>query len=90
MVLLKHALRNAVNPMITILGFNIGEILSGAALVEIVTGWPGLGKLILSALLSQDSFLVSGSVVYGVVLLMIGNLLADILLAVTDPRIRVT
>ena len=48
-VLLKHALRNAVNPMITILGFNIGEILSGAALVEIVTGWPGLGKLILTA-----------------------------------------
>ena len=89
-VLLKHALRNAVNPMITILGFNIGEILSGAALVEIVTGWPGLGKLILTALLSQDPFLVSGSVVYGVVLLMIGNLLADILLAITDPRIRVT
>ena len=89
-VLLKHALRNAVNPMITILGFNIGEILSGAALVEIVTGWPGLGKLILAALLNQDSFLVSGSVVYGVVLLMIGNLLADILLAITDPRIRVT
>ncbi|MDE0026409.1 MAG: ABC transporter permease [Spirochaetaceae bacterium] len=89
-VLLKHALRNAVNPMITILGFNIGEILSGAALVEIVTGWPGLGKLILTATLSQDSFLVSGSVVYGVVLLMIGNLLADILLAIIDPRIRVT
>ena len=89
-VLLKHALRNAVNPMITILGFNIGEILSGAALVEIVTGWPGLGKLILAALLNQDPYLVSGSVVYGVVLLMIGNLLADILLAITDPRIRVT
>ena len=89
-VLLKHALRNAVNPMITILGFNIGEILSGAALVEIVTGWPGLGKLILSALLNQDPYLVSGSVVYGVALLMIGNLLADILLAITDPRIRVT
>ena len=89
-VLLKHALRNAVNPMITILGFNIGEILSGAALVEIVTGWPGLGKLILSALLNQDPYLVSGSLVYGVALLMIGNLLADILLAITDPRIRVT
>ena len=89
-VLLKHALRNAINPMITILGFNIGEILSGAALVEIVTGWPGLGKLILSALLNQDPYLVSGSLVYGVALLMIGNLLADILLAITDPRIRVT
>ena len=89
-MLLKHALRNAVNPMITILGFHIGEILSGAALVEFVTGWPGLGKLILAGLLNQDPYLVSGSVVYGVVLLMIGNLLADILLAIADPRIRVT
>ena len=89
-VLLKHALRNAVNPMITILGFNIGEILSGAALVEIVTGWPGLGKLILSALLNQDPYLVSGSLIYGVILLILGNLVADILLAITDPRVRVT
>ena len=89
-VILKHALRNAVNPMITILGFNIGDILGGAALVEIVTGWPGLGKLILSALLSQDPYLVSGSLIYGVILLMLGNLLADILLTITDPRIRVT
>ena len=89
-VLLKHALRNAVNPMITILGFHIGDILGGAALVEFVTGWPGLGKLILTGLLNQDPFLVMGSLVYGVVLLMTGNLLADILLAITDPRIRMT
>ena len=89
-VILKHALRNAVNPMITILGFTIGDILGGAALVEIVTGWPGLGKLILAGLLNQDPYLVSGSLIYGVILLMLGNLLADILLAVTDPRIRVT
>ena len=89
-VILKHALRNAINPMITILGFNIGDILGGAALVEIVTGWPGLGKLILSALLNQDPYLVSGSLIYGVILLMLGNLLADILLTITDPRIRVT
>ena len=89
-VILKHALRNAINPMITLLGFSIGDILGGAALVEIVTGWPGLGKLILSALLNQDPYLVSGSLIYGVILLMLGNLLADVLLAITDPRIRVT
>ena len=89
-VILKHALRNAINPMITLLGFSIGDILGGAALVEIVTGWPGLGKLILSALLNQDPYLVSGSLIYGVILLMLGNLVADILLAITDPRIRVT
>jgi peptide/nickel transport system permease protein len=89
-VILKHALRNAINPMITLLGFSIGDILGGAALVEIVTGWPGLGKLILSALLNQDPYLVSGSLIYGVALLIVGNLLADILLAITDPRIRMT
>ena len=89
-VILKHALRNAVNPMITLLGFSIGDILGGSALVEIVTGWPGLGKLILSALLNQDPYLVSGSLIYGVILLMFGNLVADILLSISDPRIRVT
>jgi peptide/nickel transport system permease protein len=88
-VVYRHALRNAINPMITILGFQIGAIMSGAALVENVIAWPGLGRLILEALLSQDQYLVMGSLIYGVVLLVIGNLLADILLAVTDPRVRV-
>ena len=74
--------------MITILGFQLGRILGGAALIESVTAWPGLGKLILAALLSQDLYLVVGSLVYGVVLLVIGNLIADILLAITDPRVR--
>ena len=88
-VVYRHALRNAINPMITILGFQIGAIMSGAALVENVIAWPGLGRLILEALLSQDQYLVMGSLIYGVILLVIGNLLADILLAVTDPRVRI-
>ena len=88
-VVYRHALRNAINPMITILGFQIGAIMSGAALVENVIAWPGLGRLILEALLAQDQYLVMGSLIYGVILLVIGNLLADILLAVTDPRVRV-
>jgi peptide/nickel transport system permease protein len=87
-VVYRHALRNAINPMITIFGFEIGAILAGAALVENVLAWPGLGKLILSALLAQDTYLVMGSLIYGVVLLVIGNLIADILLAVVDPRVR--
>jgi peptide/nickel transport system permease protein len=89
-VVYRHALRNAINPMITIFGFQLGEIMSGAALVEQVLGWPGLGQLILQAVLSQDLYLVVGSLIYGVVLLMLGNLLADILLGVTDPRVRVS
>jgi peptide/nickel transport system permease protein len=88
-VIYKHALRNAINPMITIFGFQFGAILGGSALVEQVLAWPGLGKLILRALLTQDLYLVVGSLIYGVVLLMLGNLLADILLALVDPRVRI-
>ena len=87
-VIYRHGLRNAVNPMISILGLQLGDLLSGAALVEFVTAWPGLGKLILQALLAQDLYLVVGSLLYGTVLLMLGNLVADILLAVVDPRVR--
>lgn len=88
-VVYKHALRNAINPMITLFGFQIGDILGGAALVEAVTAWPGLGNLILKAILSQDLYLVIGSLVYGVALLILGNLVADILLAIVDPRVRI-
>lgn len=88
-VIYRHALRNAINPMITILGFQLGVIMSGAALVENVLAWPGLGRLILNSILQQDLYMVVGSLIYGVILLVIGNLIADILLAVVDPRIRV-
>ena len=88
-VVWKHALRNAINPMITLFGFQLAAILGGSALVERVVGWPGLGRLILTAVLSQDLYLVVGSLVYGVGLLVVGNLVADILLAIVDPRIRI-
>jgi peptide/nickel transport system permease protein len=88
-VVYRHALRNAINPMITILGFQISTVMSGAALTEIVLSWPGLGSTILTAILQQDLYLVVGSLVYSTILLVIGNLIADILLAVVDPRIRI-
>ena len=88
-VIYRHALRNAINPMITILGFQLSGILAGAALVENVVAWPGLGRVILQALLSQDLYLVIGSLIYSSILLVLGNLVADILLAVVDPRIRI-
>ncbi len=87
-VVYKHAMRNAINPMITIFGFQLGGILGGAALVENVTAWPGLGRLILTALTSQDLYLVMGILIFSVALLVAGNLVADILLAFADPRIR--
>lgn len=87
-VIYKHAVRNALNPLITLFGFDLGTILSGAALTEQVTNYPGLGKLILGAVLSRDYWLVMGSLMIGGALLVLGNLVADILLALVDPRIR--
>ena len=87
-ILYVHALKNAINPMITIFGYQFSALLSGAALVEIIIGWPGLGIVTLEAVRSQDIYLVMGSVLSGGVLLILGNLLADILLAFFDPRIR--
>ena len=87
-VVFVHALRNAINPMVTIFGYELSALLSGAALVEIVTSYPGLGRLMLEAVLSQDLYLVMGSLVMGSSLLILGNLAADILLALVDPRIR--
>jgi peptide/nickel transport system permease protein len=89
-VVYRHALRNAINPMITILGFQISSILTGAALTEAVLSWPGLGRVTLDAILNQDLYLVIGGLIYSSVLLVLGNLIADILLAVVDPRIRIS
>ena len=87
-VLFKHALRNAVNPMITLLGFEFAGLLSGAALTEYVFQYPGLGRLILEAVLKSDINLVMASLMMGTIMLILGNLIADILLMITDPRVR--
>jgi len=87
-VRVKHLLRNMLNPFITLLGFEIAALVSGAGLVEIVTGWPGLGSLMLEAVLAKDLFLVMGALYVGTLMLLVGNLIADLLLALNDPRIR--
>ena len=87
-VIYKHALRNAVNPMITLLGFEFAGLLSGAALTEYVFQYPGLGRLILEAVLKSDINLVMASLMMGAIMLILGNLIADILLIITDPKIR--
>lgn len=88
-VIYKHALRNAINPMITLLGFEFAGLLSGAALTEYVFQYPGLGRLILEAVMKSDINLVMASLMMGAVMLVLGNLIVDILLIITDPRIRV-
>ncbi len=87
-VIYSHALRNAINPLITLLGYEFASLLSGAALIEIICSWPGLGSLLLTAVRSKDVYLVMASMMMGSILFIIGNLLADIVLAKTDPRIR--
>lgn len=87
-VIWKHAVRNAINPLITLFGFTLASLLSGSFIVEIVMNWPGLGSLTLEALLKQDLYLVMGSVVIAATMLVLGNLIADVLLALADPRIK--
>ena len=87
-VIYKHALRNAINPLITLFGFTLANLLSGAFLVEVIMSWPGLGRLTLDALFSKDLYLVMGSLLMASTMLILGNLAADILLALSDPRIR--
>ncbi len=87
-VIYRHVLRNAFNPMVTLLGYEFASLLSGAAFVEIVCSWPGLGSLMLTAVRSKDVYVVMASMLMGGVLLLLGNLLADFLLLWVDPRIR--
>ncbi len=86
-VIYKHVLRNALNPFVTIAGYALGDLLGGAALVEAVMNLQGLGLLLLEAVRSLDVYLVMGAVLTGTVLLLAGNLLADIGLVMLDPRI---
>jgi peptide/nickel transport system permease protein len=86
----KHILRNALNPFVTLAGYELGSLLGGAALVEAVMNLQGLGTLLLDAVRSLDVYLVMGSVLMGSVLLLIGNLLADLALTLVDPRIDFT
>ncbi|EKQ67586.1 ABC-type dipeptide/oligopeptide/nickel transport system, permease component [Leptolyngbyaceae cyanobacterium JSC-12] len=87
-VIYVHALRNAINPLITLLGFEFAALLSGAFITEYFFNWPGLGRLIYQALLAQDLYLVMASLMIGATMLIIGNLLADLLLKLVDPRIK--
>lgn len=83
-----HAVRNAINPMVTMLGYELGALLSGAAFVEIIFSWPGLGNMMLEAVLANDYNLVMAGLVISAMMLMLGNLIADLLLGAVDPRIK--
>jgi peptide/nickel transport system permease protein len=87
-LLVRHVLPVAANPAISLLGFSLAGLLSGSLLVEVVCGWPGLGPLILEATLARDLYLVIGGIMFSALFMLAGTLAADVLLVISDPRIR--
>jgi peptide/nickel transport system permease protein len=87
-VIFKHALRNALLPIITLLGLTLPYLFGGAVLVETIFAWPGMGRLIVDAVYQRDYPLVMATSFLISVMVILGNLLADVLYAVADPRIR--
>lgn len=87
-ILFRHALPAAVNPLISLFGTSFGALLSASLLVEVVLNWPGLGPLLLEALMNRDVYVVIGTVMLSTVFLTVGMFAADALLFAADPRIR--
>ncbi|MFN9648819.1 MAG: ABC transporter permease [Pseudanabaena sp.] len=87
-VIYVHALRNAINPLVTLLGFEFGGLLGGAFITEFFFSWPGLGKLLLQATQEKDTNLAMAGLMLGTLMLVVGNLIGDLLLKAVDPRIK--
>jgi peptide/nickel transport system permease protein len=87
-LLFRYALPAAANPLSSLLGLSVGALLSGSLLVEVITGWPGLGPLLLEAAMARDIYVVLGTVMASSFFMIVGSILADVLLVVVDPRIR--
>jgi len=85
---LKHALRNAFIPILTVIGLQFGTLLGGAVLTETVFAWPGIGRLIVDSILARDYPMVQGVVLVFALLYILVNLIVDILYAYIDPRIH--
>jgi ABC-type dipeptide/oligopeptide/nickel transport system permease component len=88
LVILRHGLRNSLIPIISVLGVSIGHLLGGAVIVEAVFSWPGLGSLMVHSIMNRDFPVVQGAMLFAAVVFIVVNLVADLLYAVVDPRIR--
>ncbi|MFJ6321656.1 MULTISPECIES: ABC transporter permease [unclassified Rhizobium] len=87
-VISRHALKNALIPVVTIMAIQVATLLSGAVITEAIFGIPGVGRISVNAIQSRDMPLLQGSVLFATALVILGNLIADILYSVLDPRIR--
>ena len=88
LVIWKHAVRNSLHPLIMVFGMSLPNIISGATIVSMVLNLPTIGPLYFHALLNKDMYLAVSFLIFLALFLLIGNLLADLLLAWVDPRIR--
>jgi peptide/nickel transport system permease protein len=88
-IVFRHALRNACLPVLTLLGLQVGGLLSGAIITETIFAWPGIGRLLIQAIFSRDYPLVQGCILVFALLYALVNLLVDLLYGVLDPRIKV-
>ena len=87
-LLLRHGLRNAMLPIVTVIGLDLGRVLGGALFIEVVFGWPGLGRLMVDATLARDLPLVMGGVIVAAASVIVANLLVDLAYLRLDPRVR--
>lgn len=89
-ILMKHVIGNALLPMITLLGMQLPSVLTGALVTETVFTWPGMGRLFLDSLGYSDYPVVMGLLMFSAILVVVSNLAADIVVAIIDPRIRLS
>jgi ABC-type dipeptide/oligopeptide/nickel transport system permease component len=87
-VILGHALRNALIPVITVIGLQFGALLGGAVLTETVFAWPGIGSYTVNAILNSDYPVVQGAVMFIAIIFVVVNLVVDVVYALIDPRIK--
>ena len=88
-VIYRHAFKNALIPLVTLLGMYIPSLFSGAMILETVFLWPGLGKILIDAINGQDQSIITACLMFSAILMVLGNLLSDVLYSVVDPRVKV-
>ena len=87
-VIFKHAFRNALLPIVTILGLSLPGLIGGGFIFETIFSWPGMGRLAYESFFNFDYTVIMGVVIFAAILTLIGNIIADITYALVDPRIR--
>ncbi|RYH05103.1 MAG: ABC transporter permease, partial [Alphaproteobacteria bacterium] len=89
-VLARHAFPNAVIPLVALLGVQLPTLFSGALVAETIFGWPGMGRLFVDALNTKEYSILMGMVMFTALFVIVANLLADIAIALIDPRVKLT